>query len=192
MPASEWGFWRTEYPSNAAQLITSVLLLRSGQTAILQTSLVGAVLSNLLLMTGLGFLAGGINHSEQRFNIIAAQTTGIMLLLAVLGLMVPTAAQLPTKTDHIGVIRQSRGTSIILICAYGMYLLFQLKTHASLYRENAAMVSNDDDDDAEDAGKQKPEPQLHFSVAIATLTGSTVLLTFNTLFATDSINRMLE
>ena len=35
---------------------------------LVQTSLVGAVLSNLLLMTGSGIFLGGIDRFEQHFN----------------------------------------------------------------------------------------------------------------------------
>ena len=123
--------------SNAAQLITSVLLLRSRQLHVLRTSLVGANLSNLLLMPGLAFVVGGVNRREQFYNITVAQTTGEMLLLAVLSLMIPTAGRLMTATPPEGIVKQSRGTAVVLIVCYVLYMFFQLKTHNDVYSEHS-------------------------------------------------------
>ena len=54
--------------SNAVQFISLIFLLKSRQLDVLQASLMGAMLSNLLLMTGLGFLFGGFNRLEQYFH----------------------------------------------------------------------------------------------------------------------------
>ena len=54
--------------SNAVQFISLIFLLKSRQLEVLRASLMGAMLSNLLLMTGLGFLFGGFNRLEQYFH----------------------------------------------------------------------------------------------------------------------------
>jgi len=54
--------------SNAVQLITSILLLRNGQIAVLQTTLIGSILSSMHLMLGLAFCVGGYNRLQQHFN----------------------------------------------------------------------------------------------------------------------------
>lgn len=212
-----------EKRSNAAQIITSILLLRTRQILVLQTSLVGAILNNLLLMPGFAFLLGGWNRTEQFFNITVASTIGTMLLLAILSLMIPTAVQLLTKTSAVNLLQQSRGTSVVLLLCYGLLLLFQLKTHAAMFnepslkvpkRETAHTAHKDgeakvaiaqigagagaistridpphDEDDEED---EEEVPQLHLLTALATLIAATTILTFNTSFATDSINGLLE
>ena len=209
--------------SNASQLITSILLLRSRQILVLQTSLVGAILSNLLLTPGFAFLFGGINRVEQYFNITLAQTTGEMLLLATLSLLVPTAATALTQTIGDGVVKQSRGTSVVLLTCYGMFMFFQLKTHSDMYNEPSQKVEKRKTSKLEDGtalrsiatigagyaataggeiNQDRPlyveeddepeEPQLPLATAIIVLAGSTTILTFNTLFATNSIQGLLE
>ncbi|KIW14783.1 calcium/proton exchanger [Exophiala spinifera] len=120
--------------SNATQLISSVLLLKHKQMTILKTSLLGSIISNLLFMTGLCFFFGGINRIEQTFNVTVAQTVSMMLLLAVISLVVPTASRLMVAgiTDH-DIVVQSRGTSIMILVSYALYLLFQLKMHRRLF-----------------------------------------------------------
>jgi Ca2+:H+ antiporter len=199
--------------SNAAQLITSVLLLRSRQLGVLRTSLVGAILSNLLLMPGLGFFVGGIDRLEQFFNVTMAQATSEMLLLAILSLMIPSAGRILTDTPPEGIVKQSRGTAVILIVCYAMYMFFQLKTHRDTYNEpsqksrrrlkkrqplneSAAPTAKADmivpwpivDPDDED---EKPKPELPLLTAVLTLATFTAMLSFNTLFATDSIQALL-
>jgi Ca2+:H+ antiporter len=48
---------------NAPELIISILALRHGEVVIVQTSLVGSVLSNVLLVLGMAFCAAGIHSS---------------------------------------------------------------------------------------------------------------------------------
>ena len=55
---------------NATEFIISVYALKSGMTRVVQLSLLGSILSNMLLVLGCAFLCGGIvNHKkEQVFN----------------------------------------------------------------------------------------------------------------------------
>ena len=55
---------------NATELIISIYALKSGMTRVVQLSLLGSILSNMLLVLGCAFLCGGIvNHEkEQVFN----------------------------------------------------------------------------------------------------------------------------
>lgn len=55
---------------NATELIISMYALRNGMIRVVQQSLLGSILSNMLLVLGCAFFAGGIVHSnkEQVFN----------------------------------------------------------------------------------------------------------------------------
>ena len=55
---------------NATELIISIYALKNGMTRVVQLSLLGSILSNMLLVLGCAFLCGGIvNHKkEQVFN----------------------------------------------------------------------------------------------------------------------------
>ena len=50
---------------------------------VVQISLLGSIISNLLLVMGTSFLVGGIRHSEQVFNRLQTHTGSVTLLLAV-------------------------------------------------------------------------------------------------------------
>ena len=72
---------------NAAELIIAVLLiLEASRVAdpetqsffihLVQASLIGSILGNLLLVMGLAFVWGGIHHSEQKFSETQVSSNG--------------------------------------------------------------------------------------------------------------------
>ena len=73
------------------ELIVSIVALAHNEIVIVQTSLIGSMLSNLLLVLGMCFFFGGLNRLEQNFNIVVAQTASSLLSLAVASLIIPTA-----------------------------------------------------------------------------------------------------
>jgi Ca2+:H+ antiporter len=118
---------------NAVELIVSILALVKREIVIVQTSLIGSILSNLLLVLGMAFFAGGINRSEQKFNTTVAQTAASMLTVSCASLIVPTAFHLASSDNDLGITQLSRGTAVLLLLVYLSYLFFQLKTHEHLY-----------------------------------------------------------
>ncbi|EME40687.1 hypothetical protein DOTSEDRAFT_74287 [Dothistroma septosporum NZE10] len=119
---------------NAVELIVGIIALTQGKVLIVQTSLIGSMLSNLLLVLGMCFFCGGVNRQEQHFNITVAQTAASLLALAIGSLIIPTAFQIFADDDS-GVTPSSRGTAVMLLVVYACYLLFQLRTHADMYNE---------------------------------------------------------
>ncbi|KAL5113364.1 hypothetical protein ACEQ8H_008757 [Pleosporales sp. CAS-2024a] len=121
---------------NAVELILFIILLASGQVEVVQASLLGSILANLLLILGMAFLLGGLKYQEQVYNSTATQMSGVMLALAVMSLLLPTAFHSAFNDNEIAdheTLTVSRITSIILLLVYGLYLLFQLKSHRYLY-----------------------------------------------------------
>jgi Ca2+:H+ antiporter len=118
---------------NAVELIVSILALIKHEIVIVQTSLIGSILSNLLLVLGMAFLAGGINRSEQKFNTTVAQTAASLLTVSCASLIVPTAFHMASEAEDTGITELSRGTAVLLLLVYASYLFFQLKTHEHLY-----------------------------------------------------------
>lgn len=133
---------------NAVELIVSILALvaKPPQIVIVQTSLIGSMLSNLLLVMGMCFFFGGWNRLEQNFNVVVAQTAASLLALAVGSLIIPAAfqawaageANAQVKTQHIAAL--SRGTAVLLLLVYACYLFFQLKTHTEIYNAPSQKV----------------------------------------------------
>src|SRR5437764_635500 len=68
---------------NAAELIIAILALREGLTNVVEASLTGSVLGNLLLVLGLSMLVGGWGRERQTFNRThVGVSTGLLLLTA--------------------------------------------------------------------------------------------------------------
>ncbi|KAL8855107.1 MAG: hypothetical protein Q9221_000013 [Calogaya cf. arnoldii] len=128
---------------NAVELIISIVALKNGEIRIVQASMLGSILSNILLVLGCCFLAGGIKHKEQSFNSTVASTMSSLMAVSTASLIIPatlyaamgTSKPPDDKTDNILIL--SHGTSIILLILYALYLFFQLKTHADLFDEES-------------------------------------------------------
>jgi len=98
---------------------------------VVQASLIGSILGNLLLVLGLAFVWGGINYPSQNFSVKASQVNGSLLLLALVGMIIPEVYS--SSTEGNSVIQLSHYTAFLLLFVYFLQLLFQLKTHADLY-----------------------------------------------------------
>ncbi|TGO83934.1 hypothetical protein BPOR_0572g00040 [Botrytis porri] len=125
---------------NAVEMIVAIIALAKGEVLIVQTSLVGSILSNLLLVMGMCFFFGGLRREEQFFNQTVAQTAASLLALAIASVIVPTAFDLWSETTDAPIAAISRGTSVILLVVYIGYLYFQLHTHSTMFNEESQKV----------------------------------------------------
>ncbi|CAM0135926.1 hypothetical protein VKS41_001633 [Umbelopsis sp. WA50703] len=128
---------------NAVELIVSIIALVQNLVTVVQASMLGSILSNLLLVLGMCFFFGGIKYKEQSFNVTAAQTSASLLFIATSSLLLPAAFYgsaygLSNNSQSVvagDILNISRATSIILLIIYGGFLFFQLKTHKSFFLE---------------------------------------------------------
>lgn len=125
---------------NAVELIVAIIALVKGEIIIVQTSLIGSILSNLLLVMGMCFFFGGLRRPEQFFNTTVAQTATSLLALAIASIIIPTVFDAQTDVPASDTAALSRGTSVILLFVYGSYLFFQLKTHQAVFAEESKKV----------------------------------------------------
>ncbi|KAG6374496.1 calcium proton exchanger [Boletus reticuloceps] len=127
---------------NAVELIVSIIALVKCELDIVQSSLIGSILSNLLLVLGMCFFAGGLRFSEQGFGMVSAQTNSSLLTISVIAVLIPSAfvSSLGSSTDITTidslVLKMSHGVAIILLLIYMSYLVFQLFSHKSLYTDD--------------------------------------------------------
>ena len=135
---------------NAPELIIALVALKAGLLDMVRASLVGAILANLLLALGVGFVTGGIRYHDQRFNPVAARAYSTMMFLAAVSMTVPSAFSRVLAPNEV--IRQEQllniGIAILLLVAYALYILYSLKTHSS------AFASLDSDHDSSHHGAQ--------------------------------------
>ncbi|CAL9091578.1 unnamed protein product, partial [Musa textilis] len=140
---------------NATELIISIHALKGGMIRVVQQSLLGSILSNMLLVLGCAFFSGGIVFlkKEQVFDKAAAVVNSGLLLMAVMGLLFPAVLHSTHSEVHYGKseLALSRFSSCIMLVAYASYLVFQLKDHRDSYdpvgEEGCQNEGCTDDDD---------------------------------------------
>ena len=94
-----------------------------------------------MLVIGMAFFAGGCKYRDQFFNLTVAQTSTALMGLGLLSMIVPAAfsqVSAPDDEVHKGILALSRGTAIILLVVYALYVFFQLSTHKEVLREREA------------------------------------------------------
>ncbi|GMI43597.1 hypothetical protein TeGR_g4362 [Tetraparma gracilis] len=133
---------------NITELIICIIAIKTGELRVVQLSLLGSILSNLMLVLGCAFLAGGMRHPIQNFNKSASSTNASLLMLAVLCLVLPSALQTSggLGSDEAEALSKdlelSRFSSVLMLLVYAATIIFQLKTHTHLFDE-------EDDEDEE-------------------------------------------
>ncbi len=129
---------------NAPELIIALFALDKGLHEVVKASLVGSVVSNILLVMGASMFFGGLGRDRQRFNSVAASAQSSMLMLAIVAVVMPAVfelvrgAGLPAPTaerinydanvEHLSLI-----TALVLIGVYAGGLVFSLRTHRDLF-----------------------------------------------------------
>ncbi|TDF63362.1 calcium/proton exchanger [Cupriavidus sp. L7L] len=151
---------------NAAELIIALVALRAGLHQVVEASIVGSIVGNLLLVFGAAMLAGGIRYPEQRFNPRGARSQATMLILSAIALILPASFEAVADRSDV-LYRLSVWISIALLVIYALYLLFSLVTHPALFRS------------AHEAGKaatehEKDKPPANAPRALAILAAATV------------------
>lgn len=176
---------------NAVELIVSIVALRQGEIRIVQASMLGSILSNILLVLGCCFLAAGIRQQESEFNGTVASTMSSLMAVASASLIIP--ATLYAVMPHSGqggddtdknILLLSHGTSIILLVLYILYLYFQLFSHHSLFAD----VEN------QEGGNEESEEEQILSPTAAgiALIIVTVLVAICAEYLVDSIDSIVE
>ncbi|KAF7874950.1 hypothetical protein EAF04_002124 [Stromatinia cepivora] len=178
---------------NAVELIVSIIALKQGQIRIVQSSMLGSILSNSLLVLGCCFIAGGIHNTrtgtsmgiEQKFNDTVAGTMSSLMVLAACALIIPaTLYSVLAKSSadtETNILILSHGTAIILLILYCLYLFFQLRTHANLF-----------DAESQAAGEEEETPQMSPWAAAAVLVIVTVAVSICADYLVDSIDSIVE
>jgi Ca2+:H+ antiporter len=120
---------------NAPELIIALVALRAGYFDMVRASIIGAILANLMLATGVAFFLGGLRYHTQEYNAGAARLYSSMMLISAVSLGVPSAFNRFFSPE--GTMPDERlinlGTAFVLLAAYGLYLVFLLKTHPDYF-----------------------------------------------------------
>ncbi|KAJ7756465.1 Sodium/calcium exchanger protein-domain-containing protein [Mycena maculata] len=129
--------------SNIIETVVAISALGKCELRVVQSSLIGSMLSKLLLVLGLCLFAGGVRFSEQGFDATATQLHSSLLSLSVGAVLLPAAyhfavngnSDIASELQMQNILKMSHGVSIVLLFIYGSYLFFQLCSHTHLYKD---------------------------------------------------------
>ena len=164
---------------NLTELVIALAALQAGQYTLVKASIAGAIVTNTLFLLGASFLLGGLKHHVQEYNRVGARFQAGLLFLATIAILIPSAV--PEADSGAGAAftnTLSVGLAVLLIVAYGLGLVFSLKTHREFFggAEHA------------EAG-EVPWP---IGLALATLAGVTVLVALVSEVFVESVQKAAE
>ncbi|MCX6665116.1 MAG: calcium/proton exchanger [Euryarchaeota archaeon] len=122
---------------NAIELIIAIIALSKGLAMVVQASIIGSIIGNMLLLVGLSIFFGGLRYKNQRFNNETIAVSSTMLIIVIAGLSIPSVYNFLfdvniMKGENHG---QMLGIAVAVVLA-GIYiagLIFSLRTHKDLF-----------------------------------------------------------
>jgi Ca2+:H+ antiporter len=164
---------------NLTELVIALTALRAGEYMLVKASIAGAIVTNTLFMLGASFLLGGLKHHVQEYNRVSARMQAGLLFLATIALLIPSAVSQADSAARAAFTQKlSLGLAVLLIVAYGLGMLFSLKTHRELFASA----------EHGEAG-EAPWP---IGLALATLAGVTVLVALVSEIFVESVQKAAE
>jgi Ca2+:H+ antiporter len=161
---------------NLTELIIAIAALHAGEYMLVKASIAGAIVTNSLFMLGASFLLGGLRYHVQEYNRAGGRMYSALLLMATIALLAPAAvSELDLARGEVMAQNFSAALAILLIVAYGLSLLFSLKTHKELF-------ANEDHGKPEEAG-------WPINLAVGTLLVVTVLVALVSEIFVESVQK---
>jgi len=200
---------------NAVEMIMTYAFLCNHEYLVVKTTLIGSVLSNMLLVLGMSFFAGGLyknkvmessggtarlipkardKEKEQRYSVMGALVNTTMLLLSCFCLCLVTVFNYvdniddkdePAREAETYMLPISRACSVLIIMSYVAFIIFQLITHKE-------KMGDDGDSDAVEATESEEGPMLSLWCALLLLLSSTVVVSVASEFLTNALEGALE
>ncbi|KAI1501015.1 hypothetical protein F5X99DRAFT_418813 [Biscogniauxia marginata] len=165
------------------EVILFMVLLVKAEYYVIRAAILGSILANMLLCLGLCFFAAGIRREEATFDAAISEVGTGLLLMAGLGLAIPTIFQnsvtraefgLTTEQINARTLSLSHRVAVILLICYIVYVWFQMRTHHGIYD---AVFENDEKRDA-DGHKDIAKAKLTLTECIIALSIAIALVTF--------------
>ena len=161
---------------NVVEFLIAVFALRNGLVQLVRASIVGSIIINVLLLIGLSMLVGGLKYKEQKFNKDSAGLSSTMLIIAVVGLAMPSLYSMTVGTPEKSM---SFAVSIILGVIYLLSLVYTFGTHRHLFTVEREALS-------ERTGRWP------LNIAIIVLVVATVVAGIESNFLVESINPLVS
>ncbi|KAK9057889.1 hypothetical protein SSX86_022728 [Deinandra increscens subsp. villosa] len=175
---------------NATELIIAIFALLQHKVDVVKYSLMGSILSNLLLVLGSSLLCGGLANisMNQRFDRKQSNVNISLLLLALMCNTMPLLYKHAAAYDQNpaadpsdaakAILYMSRSCSIVMLLAYFAYLAFQLWSHNDIFESQ--------EEEVEDA-RTDESPVIGLWGGIIWLAGMTAVIALLSEYLVDTI-----
>ncbi len=170
---------------NAAELIITVVALNAGKLTLVQASITGSILGNLLLILGLSMLLGGFKNGLLKFDRTMAGVSATMMILAVISLIVPTVFEAFHGPEHLAEDLEalSLGVAGVLLLLYVLSVFFTFTANFAGSEAGTAAP-----------GDEIPphQPRWSVPVSVGVLVASTVAIVFLSEFLVGAVEPVVH
>ncbi|QQK40493.1 Sodium/calcium exchanger membrane region [Penicillium digitatum] len=132
---------------NAVEMIVGITAVRQGEISIVQSSMVGSILSGNLLIFGVSLFCGGYGKDVVKFNVDVSGILSSLMVVSSATLIIPSVlySTIPSKSHDVqaSVLGLSRAASVVLLIFYLVYLYFQLRSHSELFLDDTQEEEED-------------------------------------------------
>lgn len=133
---------------NFPELIIGLMALKAGLYDMVLASIIGAILANLLMATGIAFLMGGLKHHTQEYNPVTTRVYTSMMFIAVCSMIIPAGFNKMFGSNEA--FKQNEANlnimlAIFLLVAYCLYLFFMIKTHPDYFKSVSEAGGEEDE-----------------------------------------------
>ncbi|KAI1168270.1 hypothetical protein F5B18DRAFT_597751 [Nemania serpens] len=164
---------------------------------IIRAAILGSILATMLLCLGLCFFAAGLRRTTTTFDSAISEVGTGLLLMAGLGLAIPTIFSHSIDPVRYGIseidlglrtTQISRVVAVLLLIAYVVFVWFQMSSHHSIYDAVFEHDEKRDHDRHKDAAKAK----LTLTECAVALAVSVALVTLIALALVSEIEPLVE
>ncbi|VVB76060.1 Sodium/calcium exchanger protein [uncultured archaeon] len=163
---------------NVIELMIAFLALSKGLIDLVEASIIGSIIGNILLLIGLSLFVGGLKHKEQKFNQNSVGVSSTMLIIAIAGLAIPTAFSLTGHATGAQIQIISEIVAVVLALTYIAGLIFSFKTHKHLF------------DASDDIKAAKEKPTISMQKAALILLIATIAVAFESEFLVSQVEQI--
>ncbi|OQR82085.1 Ca2 :Cation Antiporter (CaCA) Family [Thraustotheca clavata] len=161
---------------NAVEVIIAIFALKKGEVALVQSSLIGSMLSNMLLVLGSCFVAGYFGGAkESSFSGQGASINMSLLFVSSFTMLVPSYYQYTKAMDsdeEVSILGLSHVSALFLIIMYVLLMVYQLVTHRAEEQDK----------------EEEEEPELSLAGSIGSLLFATLLVSVISEFLVSSVD----
>jgi Ca2+:H+ antiporter len=170
---------------NAAELIITIVALNAGKVTLVQASITGSILGNLLLILGFSMLLGGFKNGLLKYDRTLAGVSSTMMILAVIGLIVPTVFEAFHGPEHLAEDLEalSLGVAGVLLLLYVLSVVFTF-TSDFMDRESGTVAPGDE--------IAHHQPKWSLPVSAGVLAVSTIAIVFLSEFLVGAVEPVVH